>query len=89
MLVLNAQEVIQALPMKAAIETVKRAFAALSAGNANVPLRQSLSIPRHEAVSLFMPAYLEEAQAEALAVKIVSVFPHNPARQLPLIHAAF
>ncbi len=88
MLVLSAQEVIQALPMQTAIEVVKQAFAALSEGRAHVPLRQSLPISRYEAVSLFMPAYLETSSEEALAVKIVSVFPHNPAQKLPLIHAA-
>lgn len=88
MLILNAHEVAQALPMRAAIEAVKQAFAALSAGRAQVPLRQSLPISRQEAVSLFMPAYIETPQEEVLAVKIVSVFPHNPERHLPLIHAA-
>ncbi|RME88966.1 MAG: ornithine cyclodeaminase family protein [Anaerolineae bacterium] len=67
---------------------MKRAYAALSDGRAEVPLRARLSIPPHEAVSLFMPAYVQSEDGEALAVKAVSVFPHNPERGEPLIYAA-
>ncbi len=88
MLILNAAEVRQALPMAEAIEAMKRAYAALSDGRAEVPLRARLSIPPHEAVSLFMPAYVQGDGEEALAVKIVSLFPHNPQRGLALIQAA-
>jgi ornithine cyclodeaminase len=35
-----------------------------------------------------MPAYVQADQAEALAVKVVSLFPHNPARGLAFIQAA-
>jgi ornithine cyclodeaminase len=35
-----------------------------------------------------MPAYFQHEAGEALTVKIVSVFPHNLDRDLPLIHAA-
>lgn len=88
MLILSRDEVRQALPMIEMIAATKIAYAALSAGKAEVPLRSSLSIPPHEATSLFMPAYLEQESGEALTVKIVSLFPHNTDRQLPLIHAA-
>lgn len=67
---------------------MKQAYAALSAGRAEVPLRSRLPIPLHEAVSLFMPAFLEDEQGQALCVKVVSLFPHNDQRNLPLIHAA-
>ncbi len=88
MKILTASEVRQALPMSQAIEAMKRAYAALSDGRAEVPLRARLSIPPHEAVSLFMPAYVQSEDGEALAVKAVSVFPHNPERGEPLIYAA-
>ncbi len=42
MLVLNAADVREALPMAPAIEAMKRAFAALSAGRAQVPQRAHL-----------------------------------------------
>jgi len=87
MLILSAEEVRKALPMAEAIQAMKRAYAALSDGRAEVPLRARLSIPPHEALSLFMPAYVQDEQGEALAVKIVSLFPKNPSRGLALIQA--
>ncbi len=88
MLILRSADVPRALPMGEAIEAVKRAYAALSAGRAEVPLRLSLPVKAHEGVSLFMPAYVQDEGGEALAVKVVSVFPHNRERELPIIHAA-
>jgi ornithine cyclodeaminase len=88
MLILSAADVRQALPMAETIAAMKAAYASLSAGKAQVPLRIHLPVPPHEAVSLFMPVYLQEETGEALAVKVVSLFPGNPGRGLPLIHAA-
>ncbi len=67
MLILNAQDVRESLPMAVAIVSMKRAFAALSAGRAQVPLRAHLEIKPHEGVSLVMPAYLNDDHDEALA----------------------
>ena len=83
--ILSRQDVRQALPMRQAIEAVKRAFAQLSTGQANVPLRVALDVPRHNGVTLFMPGYL--SVDDQMAVKIVSVFNDNPSQGLPLIHA--
>lgn len=88
MLILTAEEVRKALPMDETIEAMKRAYAALSGGSAEVPLRTRLPIPAHEAASLFMPAFVQTPQGEALAVKVVSLFPGNPARGLAFIQAA-
>jgi ornithine cyclodeaminase/alanine dehydrogenase-like protein (mu-crystallin family) len=71
--------------MAEAVEAMKAAFAQLSLGRANVPLRTPVEVPAHNGVTLFMPAYL--ADDDQMAVKIVSVFNDNPARGLPLIHA--
>ena len=87
MLVLSKEEVRQALPMREAIDAVKEAYRALSAGRAEVPLRLSLPVAPHDGVSLFMPAFVG-GEEEALAVKVVSVFPHNPERGMPTIYAA-
>src|SRR5512134_935520 len=75
MLILNADEVRQALPMDQAIHAMEEAYASLSAGTAVVPLRTCLPISNYSALSLFMPAYMKTESAEALAVKIVSLFP--------------
>jgi len=83
--ILSGQDVRSALPMRRAIEAVKQAFAQLSTGQAQAPLRTALDVPRHSGVTLFMPGYL--AADDQMAVKIVSVFNDNPAKGLPLIHA--
>ena len=84
MLILTATEVQKALPMKDAIEAMKRAYASLSDGKAEVPLRTRLSVPPQDAISLFMPAYVQTEGGDALAVKVVSLFPKNPERERSL-----
>ena len=74
LLVLSADDLRRALPMPDAIETMKDAFAALSSGEADVPLRTVLDVPSHGAVSLAMPAHLP---GRGLGTKLVSVFPPN------------
>lgn len=88
MLILNADQVRQALPMDQAIAAMKDAYASLSNGTAVSPLRTRLPIPSHNALSLFMPAYMKSDSGEALAVKVVSLFPGNPTRGLAYIQAA-
>jgi len=88
MLILNADEVRQALPMDQAIKAMKDAYASLSDGTAVVPLRTRLPIPNSDALSLFMPAYVHAKDSEALAIKAVSLFPTNPPRGLAYIQAA-
>jgi alanine dehydrogenase len=83
--VLSREAVRQALPMTQAVEAMKSAFAQLSSGRADVPLRVALPVDRHSGVTLFMPGYLPAD--DQMAVKIVSVFNDNPAKGLPLIHA--
>ncbi len=84
---LDAAAVRAALPMAEAIEAMKRAFAAYSAGQAEVPLRTRLDMPEHQGLALFMPAAVH-GHDEALTLKAVTVYNANPARGLPLIHAA-
>jgi len=88
MLILNAEEVRQALPMDEAVAAMKDAYASLSNGTAVAPLRTRLPIPNSDALSLFMPAYAKSVTGEALAVKAVSLFPNNPAKGLAYIQAA-
>jgi ornithine cyclodeaminase len=83
--VLSRADLERALPMSEAIEAVKAAFAQLSTGQADVPLRTPLDITPHEGLTLFMPAYL--TGSDELGLKVVSVLPHNPSQGLPIIHA--
>jgi ornithine cyclodeaminase len=71
--------------MREAIEAVKVAYAQLSAGRADLPLRTRIDIPEVQGTALFMPAYI--GSSGALAVKIVSVFPRNLAQGIPTIAA--
>lgn len=86
MLLLRREDVRRALPMAAAMDAVADAFAELARGQAEVPQRPHLRIPPAEGTTLVMPAYL--AGSGALAVKVVSVFPHNQEQHaLPTISA--
>src|SRR5512142_2320029 len=88
MLILNAEDVRRALPMDQAIEAMKDAYASLSDGTAVVPLRTRITIPNSDALSLFMPAFVSSQDENALAIKVVSLFPTNPPRGLAYIQAA-
>ena len=74
--------------MNQAIQAMKDAYASLSNGAAVVPLRTRLPIPGSEALSLFMPAFVNSRNGNALAIKVVSLFPANPSRGLAYIQAA-
>jgi ornithine cyclodeaminase/alanine dehydrogenase-like protein (mu-crystallin family) len=71
--------------MNAAVEAMHSAFASLSAGEAVVPLRSHLEVPKHHGKLLLMPCY--HAATDGLSLKAVTVFDGNPARGLPRIQA--
>lgn len=81
--ILSAADVRSAVDMPTAIACVREAFASLSRGEADVPVR--VALPIEGGVSLFMPGALPAAGQAA--AKVVSVAPDNPARGLPAIHA--
>ncbi len=83
---LSAQDVRRALPMAEAIAGMKAAYASLSTGQAVMPLRSHVSIAEHLGTTLIMPAYLPDAIAPSLAVKVVSVFPQNAQHGEPVIY---
>lgn len=82
--ILAADEVKQALPMAEVIAGMKVAYSQISAGEADVPVRGHVQVPEQQATTLVMPAYLTKSQA--LAVKVVSVFPQNVAQGLPAVN---
>lgn len=85
MLALTADDIRALVPMRDAIDLMKAAFRDLSSGLAFAPLRTPIEIPTEGAVSLFMPATVPSVGG--LGVKVVSVFPNNPSRGVPTIHA--
>jgi len=81
---LRAADLAVACPMADAISAVAAGFAALSTGQATVPVR--LSVPlRNEGVALTMPAVL--AGASSYSVKVVSVAPRNSLAGRPVVMA--
>ncbi|HEV2251473.1 MAG TPA: ornithine cyclodeaminase family protein [Candidatus Limnocylindria bacterium] len=81
---LRAADLEKVCPMSHAIDAVARGFAALSTGQATVPVR--LSVPlRHDGVALTMPAALRDASC--YSVKVVSVAPRNTLAGRPVVMA--
>lgn len=70
--------------MHEAIDAMRSAFSQLAAGQADMPQRPILESKR--GTSFIMPAYL--SGSDDLAIKVVSVYPDNAAKGLPLIMGA-
>lgn len=85
MKVLKEKEMKQVFEMKAAIQADKDALSQYSAGEVDIPLRVNLDVPEEEGRSLYMPGYA--AKAQALGVKIVSVYPKNIEKGLTSVPA--
>lgn len=85
MLLLNGAEVRKLLPMKAAIEADKKAFLLHATGETEVPVRPGFTVAGKGSV-LFMPAYVK-GDINQIGVKIVSVFPGNFEKGIPVVPA--
>lgn len=83
--VLTAADVYAALPMPRAIAAMREAFAQLTDGRAEIPARIALPVPDVQGVLLVMPGRSD--LRHGLGGKVVSVFPQNANRGLPLVHA--
>jgi len=83
-LVLSREDLRRILTMKETIEAVEEAFKLFHEGRAKMPLRPAIRVEEHNGLILYMPAYI--GGMEALAVKVVSVYPENPKKYgLPTI----
>src|SRR5919201_2245254 len=78
-LTLNAEQVERLLDRKRLIDALAGAFQALSKGEVSVPPRVSAEVPDAGFLGA-MPGYVP---GRGIAVKLVSVFPHNHDRGLP------
>lgn len=85
MLALSRADLRTFVPMADAISLMKSAFAELSAGRAEAPLRTGIHLPESRLDALFMPASVPGL--DALGIKVVAVGHDNAAKGLPLIHA--
>lgn len=73
--VLQQDDMKKVFNMRDAIQADKDALEFYSLGKSVVPLRTNINVPEFEGQSLYMPGYV--AGANALGVKIVSVYPKN------------
>lgn len=85
MKVFSKEQMESVFSMKDAILSNKEAFKILSNNESNIPLRTNINIPKFNGQSLFMSGYIEKFNA--LGVKIVSVFPNNSDKNLPVCPA--
>jgi ornithine cyclodeaminase/alanine dehydrogenase-like protein (mu-crystallin family) len=79
MISVNADELRQLLPMSEAIETVHRAMIGVAQGRATMPLRSVMDIDGTNRLGI-MPGALRDP--DVYGVKLISLFPGNPARGL-------
>jgi len=80
-LLLSDADVERLLTMREAIDAVERAFGEYAKGSVLMPSRSTLMLDRFGGSVSLMPSYLEET--DALATKIISIYPRNPERGLP------
>jgi len=86
-LILTRKNVRDLLSMDEVIDALEGAFLSYGQGNTVVPVRLPLEVKPYRGVSLFMPAFQEEPKG--LGVKVVSVFPENPKKNLPTIFSYY
>lgn len=83
MIILNKESIEKIFTMKDAIKSSSDAMAFYSAGKSDVPLRIVNDVSKRDGKVLYMPGYVEDAQA--LGIKIVSTFPENEEKNLPTV----
>ena len=84
MLILSASDLRKALPMPEAIEAAEAAYSVYSRGESTTPLRTPVSAER--GTTLVMPGHV--GADGVTGIKVVSVYPENPGRQLPAVLGA-
>ncbi len=84
-LLISRKNVEAVLSMDACIAAVEAAFGELARGNADMPQRAVIRVPEHKGLFLGMPAHIG-GDDEVLGLKVVTVYPGNPAKGLPTIY---
>lgn len=83
MLAISRQDVEHLLGYEETIQVIEDCFCELVAGQVSMPQRIMMPIPGKSGVLAAMPAFL--ARADALGIKVASVYQGNSARGLPVI----
>jgi ornithine cyclodeaminase/alanine dehydrogenase-like protein (mu-crystallin family) len=78
--VISGREVRELLPYDECVEAISNAMRAVSAGATVMPLRQAMPLPSGAGALAWMPGYL--AQPSCFGIKLLSLFPGNPAAGL-------
>lgn len=84
-IVLNTENMRDVFSMSDAINASKDALKLYSKGQCNIPTRANINVPEHNGQSLYMYGYTPAANA--LGVKIVSVYPNNIEKGLTSVPA--
>ena len=85
-LLLTRSDVEAALPMAECITSQEHAFREHGLGTAQTPHRLGLKVPEQDGLYIAMPSYLQQIpltdpdQTGAMAVKVLTFYPGNPAR---------
>jgi len=77
MLILSQSDVELLLPMKACIDVMAEALASLARGDAALPLRTIMAVPKTQNFFAAMPGYVEINGEGVFGAKLVTVFPGN------------
>ncbi len=91
-LLLTKSDVETALPMAECIASQEHAFKEQAQGTAHTPHRLGMDVPGQDGFYIAMPSLLEnipvsDGQAGAMAVKVLTFYPDNPAHHRPAIVA--
>lgn len=81
MLILTEKDIMENYKMEDAIGDIKQGLLSKKAGTINNPHRTVLAFPKKDGSSLYMPS--ADLKKEMSAVKVVSIFPHNPEIKKP------
>jgi ornithine cyclodeaminase/alanine dehydrogenase-like protein (mu-crystallin family) len=85
-LILSRSDIQRCFTMIDAIASMRVAFQALSAGDAQMPQRLAVEL-QEQGVVLLMPSLLHTSGEHSFGVKLVTQMPHNPVRKLPRSYA--
>ncbi len=85
MLYLSREQILSFFTMRDAIEADKKAFVLHTRGKAQVPLRINLETDDKSGQCMFMPAYVGDLNMAG--VKMVSFFPSNAQKGIPVVPA--
>jgi ornithine cyclodeaminase len=77
MLILNQDDVTRLLPMAGCIEVMAGTLATLARGDAILPLRTVILIPKTTDAFAVMPAFLAAQKTKMIGAKIITVYPGN------------